>query len=257
MIYRFIAILAATTIVFIQTAAAQTVDTTHSRTSHVNRNLLIGNLVCGTGAYFYFSETWGAPNGKFHFKNELHDHVAMTDEISHFYAGYKLTEGFRWLFRVFKMPEPLRLRYAAIQSAVVLTFVEIPMDAYNPTQGFGVSDLIFDYGGIGYALLEDKYPTHFDMKFSVKRPPWKFENKFLASENNEFANFIWWTTYTYSAATVGAGYSIDYDDRGEVHSQYYLGIGTTVYDLLHLISPDVADELKSLDSYFFNFRLEL
>ncbi len=238
---------------------AQTVtgDSTRARKSHVNRNMLIGNLVVGTGAYFYFENTWGAPDGKFHFKNELHDNVAFTDEISHFYAGYKLTDGFRWFFRMLKVPEENQLKYGALQAAIILTLVEFPMDAFNPDQGFGVSDFVLDYGGIGYALLDAKYPNQFDMKFSVKQPPWKFDNKFLASKNEEFANFIWWATYTPKMVSVGLGYGIEYDQHGEAQSQVFLGAGTTLYDLLYLIKPGVAKELKALDCYFINLRVEL
>ncbi len=239
--------------------SAQTVagDSIRAGKSHVNRNMLIGNLVVGTGAYFYFENTWGAPDGKFHLKNELHDNVAFTDEISHFYAGYKLTDGFRWFFRMLKMPEEKQLRYGALQAAIILTLVEFPMDAFNPDQGFGISDFVLDYGGIGYALLDAKYPNKFDMKFSVKQPPWKFDNKFLASKNEEFANFIWWTTYTPKTVSVGLGYGIEYDQHGEAQSHVFLGAGTTLYDLLYLIKPSVAKELKALDCYFINLRVEL
>lgn len=232
-------------------------DSTAVGKSHVNRNMLIGNLVVGTGAYFYFENTWGAPDGKFHFKNEFHDNVAFTDEISHFYAGYKLTDGFRWFFRMLKMPEDKQLKYGALQAAIILTLVEFPMDSFNPDQGFGATDFVFDYGGIGYALLQDKYPNQFDMKFSLKRPPWKFDNKFLASKNEEFANFIWWATYTPKTVSVGLGYGIEYDAHGKAQSEVFLGAGTTLYDLIYLIKPSVAKELKALDCYFINLRLEL
>ncbi len=232
-------------------------DSATTTRSHINRNMLIGNLVVGSAGYFYFENTWGAPDGHFHFKNELHDNVAFSDEISHFYAGYKLTDGFRWLFRMLKMPQEKQLKYGALQSAIVLTLVEFPMDAFNPDQGFGASDIVLDYGGIGFALLKDRYPIHFDLKFSLKQPPWKFDNKFLASKNEEFANFIWWATYTPKIVTVGLGYGIKYDDGDKVRSEYFLGVGTTLYDLLSLIDPGVANELKALDSYFINLRLEL
>ena len=232
-------------------------DSSSQRKSHINRNMFIGNVVVGSAAYVYFKNTWGAPNGKFHFKDELHDNVAFTDEVSHFYAGYKLADGFRWFFRMLQMPESQQVKYGAIQSAIILTLVEVPMDAFNPDQGFGVSDFVLDYGGIGFALLKHKYPSNFDMKFSVKQPPWKFDNKFLASKNEEFANFIWWATYTPKVATIGLGYGIKYGDGDDVQSEYFLGVGTTAYDLLNLIKPKWAKELKALDCYFINFKLEL
>ena len=257
---RTLALLVAAVICVTTASATATTldhDSTRSGKSHVNRNMLLGNLVVGTGAYFYFENTWGAPSGKFHFKDELHDNVAFTDEISHFYAGYKLTDGFRWFFRMLKMPEEKQLKYGALQAAIILTLVEVPMDAFNPDQGFGVSDFVLDYAGIGYALLDAKYPNKFDMKFSLKQPPWKFDNKFLASKNEEFANFIWWATYTPKTVSIGLGYGIEYDQHSEAQSQVFLGAGTTLYDLLYLIKPSLANELKAFDCYFINLRLKL
>ncbi len=220
------------------------------------RNLLIGNAAFGTATYFYMANTWGAPTGKFHFKNEFHDNIALTDEVSHFFAGYKLTQGFSWLFKSLGMDEQVAPKYSALQAAMLLTLVEVPLDAFNPTQGFGATDLVADYGGIGLALLKDKYPNNFDMKFSVKHPPWRFENKFLASDVEEFDNFIWWATYKPKYAWVGVGYSANHE-RIEVEPEFYVGIGTTAYDLLHVVAPGFADEVKFLDTYFINFHRRL
>ncbi len=224
--------------------------------SHLYRNLIVGNIVVGTGAYFYFADTWGASDGKFHVKSELHDNVAFTDEVSHFYTGYKLTDGFAWLFRTLRVPPQKVNRLAAVQAALVLTLVEFPVDAYNPSQGLGLTDLVANYSGIGWGLLKRKYPNSFDMKFCVKRPPWDFEHKLLASDNEEFDNFIWWGLWKPKYVWTGIGYSTNHD-HPDVESEVYLGVGTTVYDLLHLLWPKVADEVKSLDSYFIGFRYRL
>lgn len=222
----------------------------------MHRNLLIGNAVVGSGAYIYLKNTWGAPTGRFHFKDDLNDNMAFTDEISHFYFGYKLTEGFRWLFRTLKMPEDKTSRYAGLQAAFVLTFVEFPLDAFNPDQGMGVTDLAFNYAGIGWALMRPRLPQNIDVKFSVKQPPWKFENKFLASKNEEFDNFIWWATYKPRWLWLGLGYSTNHD-QFEVESEFYLGLGTTLYDLVWSIDRGLADDLRALDSYFISFRWRL
>jgi hypothetical protein len=222
-----------------------------AKNAHLYRNLALGNMVGGSAAYFYFANTWGAPTGKFHLKDEIHDNLNGTDEHSHLFAGYKLTEGFRWLFRLLKV-EPQSLdRCAAIQAALVVTLVEFPMDAYNPTQGLGATDLVADYAGVGLAILKHRYPNNFDMKMSAKRPPWDFENKFLSSKNEEFDNFIWWGTWKPKYVWLGVGYSTNhFRADGKVSSEVYLSIGTTLYDLLHLGWPQMADEVKSLDTYF-------
>jgi hypothetical protein len=223
---------------------------------HLYRNLAIGNIVFGTGAYLYFSETWGAPNGKFHVKNELHDNVGFTDEISHFYAGCKMTDGFSWLFRLLKVQPDKADRLGALQTVLILTLIEFPMDAFNPSQGMGLTDLAADYTGVGWGLLKKKHPNNFDMKFCVKQPPWKFKHKLLASDNSEFDNFIWWGVWKPKYVWTGIGYSTNHD-RPDVEPEVYLGLGTTLYDLLHLVSPKIANEVRSLDTYFISLRLRL
>lgn len=223
---------------------------------HLYRNLVIGNVVFGTGAYLYFAETWGTPNGKFHVKNELHDNVAFTDEISHFYAGYKMTDGFAWLFRELKVQPEKADRLGALQTVLILTLIEYPMDAYNPSQGMGLTDLAADYAGVGWGLLKKEYPNNFDMKFCVKQSPWKFKHKLLASDNAEFDNFIWWGVWKPKYVWTGIGYSTNHN-QPDVEPEVYLGVGTTLYDLLHLITPKIAAEVKSLDTYFISLRLRL
>jgi hypothetical protein len=223
---------------------------------HLYRNLLVGNVVFGAGAYLYFADTWGAPKGKFHIKDELHDNVGFTDEISHFYAGYKMTDGFAWLFRVLKVPPEKANRLGALQTVLILTLIEFPMDSYNPSQGMGLTDLVADYAGVGWGLLKKEHPNNFDMKFCVKQPPWKFKHKLLASDNAEFDNFIWWGVWKPKYVWTGIGYSTNHD-RPDVKPEVYLGVGTTLYDLLHLVSPKVAAEVRSLDTYFISLRLRL
>ncbi len=238
------------------TASDYFVDSSNVSHSHVYRNLVIANVVCGAGAYVYFADTWGAPNGKFHIKDEIHDNMAFNDEVSHFYFGYKLTDGFDWLFRTLKVPPGKSLRLAALQSAAVLTLVEYPMDSYNPSQGMGLTDLAADYLGVGFSLLKRKYPDNFDMKFCVKQPPWKFAHKFLASQNQEFDNWIWWAVWKPKYVWGGVGYSTNHD-KSDVQPEVYVGAGTTLYDLLHFVKPRLADEFKALDTYFISLRFRL
>lgn len=240
----------------LQASDSGTDSLAYSRSPHLYRNLVVGNVVFGAAAYAYFADTWGAPTGKFHVKHELDDNVAMTDEVSHFYAGYKLMDGFAWLFRVLKVPPDKINRLAAVQAALITTFVEFPMDAYNPSQGLGLTDLAANYSGIGWGMLKRDYPNNFDMKFCVKQPPWNFDHKFLASENKEFDNFIWWGLWKAKYVWTGIGYSTNHD-AGDVESEAYVGVGTTAYDLLHLISPKAADEIKFLDTYFISIRFRL
>lgn len=223
---------------------------------HLQRNLLVANVAILGSAYAYSTHLWGAPTGKFHFKNDLHDNLALTDEISHTFAGYKFAEGFRWLFRITRMQPDKIEKYSLLEAGLITTLVEYPLDAYNPEQGFGVSDLIFDWAGVGLAWLRWHGMQQFDLKFSLKKSPLAFKNKLLASSNSEFDNFIWWANWKPKYVWLGLGYGTNHNS-GHVKSEYYLGAGTTLYDLLDLVDRRVADKLKALDSYFINLKVQL
>jgi hypothetical protein len=241
--------------VFTVTLHAAHSDTTWTN-RHLQRNLLVGNVAILGSAYAYSTHLWGAPDGKFHFKNDLHDNLAMTDEISHMFAAYKFAEGFRWLFRITRMQPDKLDKYSLLEAGLITTLVEYPLDAYNPDQGFGVSDLIFDWAGVGFAWLRWHGMQQFDLKFSLKRSPFDFQNKLLASSNNEFDNYIWWANWKPKYVWLGLGYGTNHDS-GHVKSEYYLGAGTTLCDLLGLFDKELADKLKALDSYFINLKVRL
>lgn len=238
--------------------AAESSDSlsTKPKKSHLHRNLAIGNALGLSAAYVYWTNTWGEPDGSFHFKDDLNDNLAMNDEFSHLFASYQLAEGFAWLFRLLQMDSTKVEKYALLEAALVTTLVEFPLDAFNPDQGFGVSDLLFNGAGLGLYWFRHHVSDRFDVKFSLRKAPWKFENKFLASENKEFANFIWWAVYKPRYAWVGLGYGIEHEQR-LVDAEYYLGVGTTLYDLLKIVTPGLAKRLKALDTFFISLHVRL
>ena len=140
-----------------------------SRWSHivsVSANLAIMPL-----AYNHMVNAWGVPDGRFHFKDDWSgDNLALNDEVSHLVVSYKLTQLFHSGYRALGYSEGTARLMGVIEAAVIVTAVEYPIDAYNPTQGFGVSDLLFDYAGIGlgYLKIADSRFADWDLKVSVK-----------------------------------------------------------------------------------------
>jgi hypothetical protein len=254
----FIFIILATLPAF-ATAADSTASTLNADTSsHLTRNFIVGNVIGGTASYFYFTDLWGKPTGKFHFKDDTGDNLALTDEVSHMFAAFQVAEGARWLFRLLGMPDDKIEKYALLEAALVTTFIEFPLDAYNSNQGLGVTDLLFNGAGIGFSYLHHHGAEQFDIKFSLKRSPFELEHKFLASDADEFDNFIWWATWKPRHLWLGLGYSTNHGQPGGlVDSEYYLGAGTTLHDLLHLLSPGAAKRLKVLDTFYLNLHVEI
>ncbi|MGH8004228.1 MAG: DUF2279 domain-containing protein, partial [Limisphaerales bacterium] len=131
-----------------------------------------GHVVGLAVAYDQTQKSWGGSTGKFHFKSDWSgDGLAQNDEISHLTVAYTLTKEFYRAYRWAGFsPKKARL-YGTLESAVLMTFVEVPMDAFNTTQGFGIEDLLANYAGVGLGFLKLSRPGNWDIKTSAKSNP--------------------------------------------------------------------------------------
>jgi hypothetical protein len=200
---------------------------------------------------------WGSPTGKFHFKNEVDDYLLFNDEVSHLFISYKLYQGCKSVYGGIGFSHRGSKILGVMESAFIMTAVEIPMDAFNPTQGFGATDLLADYAGIALGWWKSAEPRleDVDLKVSVKSASSNSKSG-LAHDNEDYDNYIYWVTYRYKFALAGVGYSTTRVDPVNPSPQMFLGIGTTVPDLVGLFSKSAADYLRPLELYFLNVRLE-
>jgi hypothetical protein len=214
----------------------------------------VGGAIAG---YRGLTSLWGKSDGKFHFKDETADYLAFNDEVSHLFIGYKLTQGFSSVYRGLGFTEGKSRFLGVLETALIMTAIEFPIDAYNPTQGFGITDIVADYAGIGLAWWKSVNPdlTNFDLKVSIKSLSGQ-RRAMLAYDTSDYDNFIYWLTYRYEFAVFGAGYSTDRKTPKEAEPQLLLGIGTTIPDLIRPVSSKLAERLKPLELYFFNFNLK-
>jgi hypothetical protein len=214
----------------------------------------VGGAVAG---YNSLTNLWGTPDGRFHFKDETSDYLAFNDEVSHLFISYKLAQGFSSVYRGLGFTEGKARFLGVLESALIMTAIEYPVDAYNPTQGFGLTDIVADYAGIGLAWWKSVDPNlaNFDLKVSVKSLSGQ-RRTVLAYDASDYDNFIYWLTYRYEFAVLGAGYSTDRETPKDVQPQLLLGIGTTIPDLIRPVSSKLAKRLKPLELYFFNFNLK-
>jgi hypothetical protein len=215
-----------------------------------------GNLVIMPLAYNHMVKTWGIPNGKFHFKHDWSgDHMALNDEVSHLVISYKMVQAFHSGYKFIGYTDRTAKILGMIETAVIVTAVEYPLDAYNPGQGLGVSDLIFDYAGIGlaYIKISDERFRNWDLKTSVKSFA-HTKRQVLGDNAEDYDNYIYWLTYKKSPAVFGFGYSTSHPLSGGVDKEFYLGIGTTLPDLLEPISGKLAKVFRWLEVYYFNLK---
>lgn len=207
--------------------------------------------------YNYLTHMWGAPVGKFHIKDETADYLAFNDEVSHLFVSYKLTHGFGAAYRALGFRESRARLLGALESAFVMTFVEFPVDAYNPSQGLGITDLAADYLGIGLAWLKSANPKleNFDLKVSMRSFSGRY-SRGLGEDQEDYDNYIYWLTYRYEFAVAGVGYGTTHPSPYDPDPSVYFGIGTTIPDLVGVFSSKFAKKLRPLELYFFNFNVE-
>ncbi|MGB2805985.1 MAG: hypothetical protein WBD64_13940 [Candidatus Zixiibacteriota bacterium] len=209
--------------------------------------------------------SWGESKGSFHFKNDWNgDKLKQTDELSHFLWGYKMTQFLFSAYRWSGFSTEASHAISVFQTAFVLTMVEYPIDAYNPQQGLGISDLAFDYAGIGLADVKQRFsgPEDFDFKLSWKRNIFLASQPMFAQTHEEFDNFIYWFTYRtklflpQKIVCLGLGYSAT-RRAGEPKRQFFAGIGLSLPDLFALSGKKLERHAKFLELFYPNLRLEL
>ncbi len=223
-----------------------------------------GHAVALVYTYDQTQKSWGGSTGKFHFKNDWSgDYLAQNDEVSHLFFGYTLTKEFYRAYRWTGFSPKKAKIFSALESAFLLTFVEVPMDAFNTTQGFGVEDLIADYAGIGLGLLKLNHPGNWDIKTSAKSNPFFSQNHLFSQTGEQFDNFIFWGTYRpplkwddRQPFSLGIGYGTRRaSNRISPLRELRFGLGTTLPDIVRIFSPKMARSLEVLDFYYLNLNL--
>ncbi len=223
------------------------------------------SLSHGLLAYKRTIDVWGKPDGKFHLKNEIGgDHLALSDEVSHLLIAYKLAQVTRQGYRWSGLSPSAAARAGAIQAAIYMAFVEFPLDAYNPQQGLGITDLLADFAGIGLAWYRAGIENpRWDLKVSVKSRFFTGNSRLLAQTNKQYDDFIYWLTYRisnnrYNPLVLGIGYSTHHPPGDPpayipVDKQIYFRIGTSLSEIGRIFGHRTERLLNPAGFYFFNF----
>jgi len=225
--------------------------------------------IVNAGAIFFgFKQAiscWGKPESGFYFKDDWNgDNLLQTDELSHFMWGYKMTQFFFWAYDWVGLSSKTSQVLSISQSALLLTLVEYPIDAHNPKQGFGLSDLIFDYLGVSLAYMKKhkSWLEDFDFKISSKKNIFLTNQPLFAQTYEEFDNFIYW--FTYSAKLflprkilcLGVGYSATHHG-GKPKREFFGGIGLSLPDFASLFGKKLQKPAKFLEIFYPNLRIKL
>jgi hypothetical protein len=222
------------------------------------------SLTSGVTAFKQSQSAWGESRGKFHFKNDfLGDGMALSDETSHLFAAYRLTQvvdaGYRWI----GMNRQTARRLAAVEAWLWMFAVEYPIDAYNPGQGFGVSDMLFNTAGVLAAYHRSGQTNpRWDVKISVKRQFLEGDSRVIAYTDKQYDDYIYWVTvrpirHRYVPLLLGAGYSTTHGANEQITKELNLGIGTSLEEIGGLFGKRTASYLHPLNFFFINFRTTL
>lgn len=223
-------------------------------------------MVNGAAIFFGFKQaiaSWGESDGKFHLKSDWKgDGLAQTDELSHFMWGYKMTQFYFWAYDWVGLSPKTGQALSIFQSVLLLTLVEFPIDAYNPDQGFGTSDLIFDYLGVGLAYMKEHkhWLDDFDFKISWKRNILTSHQPLFAQTYDEFDNFIYWITYRTrlfmprKIFCLGLGYSATHQD-GKPRRDFFGGISLSLSDFASLFGKKLEEHTRFLEMFYPNLHI--
>ena len=229
--------------------------------------VLFAHAAIAIPLYQHMVSSWGRSNGQFHIKDDwTGDGLMQNDEISHFMWGYVLTKDLSAVWRWTGLTPGGARALGAAETALLLTLVEFPMDAFNPIEGMGISDLIFDYAGVGVGLLAASHPRRrWDVKFSVKLDPIGRQRTWFMRSPADMDNYVFWLTYRPTVPggdrqpfSVGLGHSVRRGTTGPHGTpvrELYLALGTTIPDLVRVFAPGVARFLQPVDAYFANIGL--
>ncbi|MBN1754858.1 DUF2279 domain-containing protein, partial [bacterium] len=227
-----------------------------------------GALLVGA-TYYAFDNmpgVWGPSVGKFHIKKHDWDDdlLVYTDEISHLLVSYKLTQACKGLFGWCGFSPKFSRIIGATSAFLWMTAVEYPVDAYNPKQGLGYSDLVFDYIGIALAYFRDQYEfaKRFDFKLSLETTDY-YAPTIVAMTLEEANNYIYWLTFQPDPSRiplhVGLGYSgkLKVATERKASPQGYLGVGISLSDLSPLLGPEWGKFLDIFGFYSFSIYIEI
>lgn len=217
------------------------------------------NLTAMGLAYRSSQAAWGPSRGKFHFKDDLRgDWMALNDEVSHLFAAYRLTQildaGYGW---VGMNPHEAR-RASAWQAWLWMFAVEFPIDAFNPDQGFGVSDVVANTVGVLAASRRSvQTDPRWDIKISLKPSYFEDRRRVIAYTNEQYDNYIYWLTVRpvrnrWVPISAGVGYSTSHGEYPVLHKEVHFGVGVSIDKVGEMIDPSVGRFLRPLNFYFLN-----
>ena len=216
-------------------------------------------LTLGVSGYAYskMDDWWGKDTGPFHIKHTdwNGDNLAQTDEVSHCLVSYKIVQTAMGLAKWSGFQDRTSRIIGGCFAGVIMTSVEYPIDAYNPYQGFGYTDMIANSIGIAFALSRDRWPKYlskFDLRLSIKNTK-TIPDEIIAQTTAQNDNYIYWLTVNpveNFPVHAAIGYSGNHNSPDHsVEREVYIGLGTSAAELAGLVDRRWKRKLDVLNIY--------
>lgn len=226
------------------------------------RLALVQTATLGIGGYGFvkYNGLFGRVGQPFKIGNDLtKDHTLVFDELLHFQGSYRITQAVSGIYNWAGVPPATADWIGAGTAALVMTALEY-VDGRRLHDEASYSDLIANFGGIGFALAKSRvgFLQDFDLRFSYLTPADPFRHKTV----KRYERMTHWLTYDLNRKFglplhLGFGYGVRRPFRPQVTPQYFVGIGLSPITLLSQISPPLAKPLEFLRLYHFGNRLQI
>lgn len=234
--------------------------------NYIRLSLFGATAIAGVGVSISRMESWwGHGYVPFHFKKDdwSGDNLAQTDELSHFMISYKVAQAGTGLARWSGLSDRTSRIIGGSIALGIMTWVEYPIDAHNPLQGFGVSDMMANCLGVTLALTRDKWfdeLSFLDMKISIKDFG-AVNNEVIAKTYAQNDAFIYWLTARPSRefpVHVSLGFSANHENEDKlVEREIYVGFGTSLNEIAGFIDPKLFRRLDTLSFYEISFYFRI
>ena len=205
-----------------------------------------------------FTKAWGeSSSSKWGWKTGDYngDGLLQTDEIGHFQLGQLLTEFGYGMATWSGLNHKTGLWIGGGLSFGVLLWVEI-IDAYNPSQGFGVTDIFADLAGILFAVMKknSKFADRFDLRVTFEDLKVVPNNLLLPTTFAEYDNYIFWLTYQPHEdipVDICLGYSTDRDFPNKIpRRELYIGAGISGEELITFFGGKKTEKLAAFARWY-------
>jgi hypothetical protein len=189
-------------LLFVLTIQAQQYDSTATpQNFRLRKGVIIGGLAIQQTVSFYVQYKWWWKNNfhSFRFENDgmVNNYTLAVDKLGHFYTSYLYFHSLNEIMRWGGFSQRSRMITSTVLPAAWALSIEIG-DAFSKDYGFSVADLTANYLGLGYGLVQERYPYFRKFNFKMSYYPTTFysHNNYEGwSLTSDYRGHFYWLSF--------------------------------------------------------------